>query len=134
MLPQLTAGSQLLESTFLICFIHPSIHPSLRSDPPLFPLLRLLKRSSKKYLRPGFYLFDIRRGRSYAKVVKEEERKENTRVLHLLDRGKRKVCVCVCVCECVGGKVESLEVRREEGGDERGTGNHRYVEGGGWVA
>lgn len=31
---------------------------------------------------------------------------------------------------------ERLEVRREEGGEERerGTGNHRYVQDGGWVA
>ena len=30
--------------------------------------------------------------------------------------------------------MERLEVEKEEGGEERATGNHRYVEDGGWVA
>jgi len=41
------------------------------------PLLLLLKRSSKKYLWLGLYLFETQAGRRYAKVVKEEEGRQD---------------------------------------------------------
>lgn len=50
----------------------------------------------------------------------------------MVDREKRKVCMCVCVYG--GREKKKLEVKRGEGGEERGTGNHRYVQDGGWVA
>jgi len=116
-LPRPTAGSQLCESTSPH-LLYPSMLLSL-PPPPVSPRFPSLKGVQRHICGCGITYLIHR----HAEVVEGEE-----------EEGKAGREFDVTRQTEWGGKEAGGKERGERRGGEQGTGNHRYVQDGGWVA